>query len=290
MEKKKNLNSMQAKNLQVELNKGTGMNGLCAIYDATEEEIRSHIRRLYNQSKSKTNDIFAQLKKNDAKAARKQRKNSVNNDTIATAPVEETVAVEVQEETFEEAAPSLVKMQEQAKMLSDEVVDIEVAHESLRTRRSNLKVDMCELSNRLTKLRKQIVEIGTEYRIKAEEFNQIAGEMLTLSKEKALKIGKLDELNAQIARLQTIELFIYDDGNVVAENRSDIVLDDSGYEATYEELLRSDKDYLDLKKSQLMVLARVICIVNNLGCNASIELSFDDEAIELAYGLLSEVA
>lgn len=305
----KELRQLQARNLQIEINRGAGMDELCAIYGATREEIEERIRRLYNQSKSAANGILGKLAKNDERTRKKRKiqpsegKNRSAEETTAT---EEKSTTMIPRETvpiattadepvlntviLSEPALDLDEIQAQAKTLSDEVIELELKHENLRGQRLKLKDEIGELSTRLTKLRKQIVSIGEEYREKSERFNRAGEEMLSISEVKSLKIGKLDELNARIEQLCTVELFIYDDGSIVAENRPDIVLDTSGCEEVYDRLLHSSEDWLDLKKSQLMLLSRVICIVDNLGSVANLELSFDDEEIELAYGLFREAA
>ena len=306
----KELRQLQARNLQIEINRGAGMDELCAIYGATREEIEGHIRRLYNQSKSAANGILGKLAKNDGRARKKRKiqpsegKNRSAEEIIVTEeksaaaiPQEAmpTMAVTADEVTSDSTAANelvlnLDEARAQAKALSDEVIELELKHEGLRSQRLKLKDEIGELSTRLTKLRKQIVSIGEEYREKSERFNQAGEEMLSISEIKSLKIGKLDELNARIEQLCTVELFIYDDGSIVAENRPDINLSASGHEEVYDRLLHSNEDWLDLKKSQLMLLSRVICIVDNLGSVTNLELSFDDEEIELAYGLFRETA
>lgn len=263
---------MTSRDLQEALKRGAGMSDLCSRYDATSEDIESSVRRLYKQTETRADKILSRLDKNDKRAEKKQKRRDVEAQVL-----EETPAIR-----SSEVVPQLDAMKTQARNLSDDIIELELRHEELRNQRASLKREASGLSTELAKLRKQIVVIGDRYREKAQVFNTLGEEMLAISEAKMLKIGQLDELNARIEQMRIIELFIYNDGNIVAENRPDIELNEDGYQEIYCDLLRSDKDYLDLKKSQLLILAKIICIVNNLG-DVNLSLAFDDDSIEFAY-------
>lgn len=279
----KTLQNLQPRNIRDAQKRGLTIQMLCALYNCNEEQLHEHICKLYSQNNGVSEKIWKDFKSNQKYVKKHPRNILVEREKEK--PVEEEVQVEDVSEDTGEDVNKLETLKAKADEISNEVIGLENEHRQCEKRRQKIKENVKKHNHRLTEIRREVLNIASQFSEEAEEFNQLGKKMIENSGLRARKVEELDLIREAIRKLEAIQVFVYKSGEIVAN--IDGSINDAGYQQFYDELLHSDEDYLDLKKSQLQTLAKVLAITKNAG-DVLVEYAFDDQDVEFAFEVISQ--
>ena len=147
--------------------------------------------------------------------------------------------------------------------------------------RTKKEVKVVKKVSESEKIRQKLDELEKSYKPLHESFTSAGEEMKRLTAEKNGLVKEQEEIRAQIAQLEKVEIYVYDDETIVISGG--LVVDDSRYETLLTQLLRR-QDCRRMAIWELELLARTIAAVRRLEPEGKkLEVVFENSNIETVF-------
>lgn len=282
---------IRAKGIRYGIKHRMSVKDFCAKYDCTDEEFRRRLKVIY---KHEADEIYREI----CTAANKDRNRQESvqraaDDDLATAVV--VVETVVRDSPWQGPDPTCVqesvtdkieRLKVQESEQSSIVMNLENEHKGLANQRRGKIQELRKIQDDIDQLEAKFRKYAARYTRIVEESNEIAAEMNQISAKRREEKSALEEIRAQIRELETVILFVYDDGTIAPlDENLTVELDDTGFEAALSSLMQ-EKSCQDLRVKDIQIIARLSCIIKN--SKVQIETVFENEEIELACLMLRD--
>ena len=275
------MKNLDAKAVRVGAKNGMGVTDFCNKYGYTADVLFDRIRSFYRRNMHQANSIISQLQDNEAR-----QRARTETETDATPEAKTEVMPEIVIETID-AKPGddwRVELAETKKLESTqsrELMAIEAAYRSTVREHCDCLDEFRQIQTALEEIRNTFLDKCAEYEQVATRNNELVRKMQEEWEQKNQKAAELAATRERIATLTRVEVYIYRNGNIEAEN---VTLDDTGHDAEFQRLMMLD-DVAELRARDIRTLARFICIKRNLSQEAV--PVFEDEEVAAAYAAVA---
>lgn len=274
--------TLTRKQVRVGLKKGWGKEIFCQRYNCSETELEERIAQLYKYQK-KINEVLSELKINEKRFGQikqqlKTRKGTllVREDQNEDYSPEESVNGPIDAPVIN----NLDCLRAEEERLSREVIELENRHkEEAEKRRSRLK-EMRTIKEDIERLEADLQKKCLEFQEAVEHADSLAENMNAISDERRPKVERLQEVRAEIEERMAVSIAVYDSGEIAVLEAEEFIMDDSGYEEIYAQLL-SGEECSELRLKDVRVMARLLSIAKQSG--RRINLVCDHPEMEEAY-------
>ena len=297
------ISRLDAKGVLLGIKNGMTVDDFCTKYQCSSEELITRIHQIYSRSEKFAKKHIAAIIANE-KNARKTPNATEDAEADGAGLAEETPVelpevdwaeatneasaetnAETQDETCSETA--LERAEKEAEALSQEVMDIEVKwRKEFTPKHLEFIAELREINAEMKELIARYKKLCSRYESTVEKDNAVIQQMNELMSVRREKMSRLAEVRQRIVELKAVSLCIYDSGEIATLDERDIVLDDSGYLELYNELLERE-ECQELRLKDIRALARLICIVRNMGDISVSACVFDNDELEKVYQMLS---
>ena len=298
--------AMTSREFEAKIRTGMTVGDFCAEYGCSDEEFDARIRVIYTQER-KRKEISRKLKSNEKLKSRNGQSKKSTSPTPqakriakpapqAAADDEpkgiETSAERTEPEASKPAEPETIKPAEpettqptelevlmaKEEALSEEICQLEVDHKEAWNEHRKVADSIRSIFEHVEKLKAELKACVDDYQVKLGEARKYETEMTQKSADWRVKRAELDEVRARIAKLTAVSVFVYEDGNIEAE---DCKLNFDGWETRYSELLESDNEALEnLRKKDIRALAKIMSLADE---ERTFEFIFDNPTLEEVY-------
>jgi len=226
-----------------------------------EEALEKAMRREF-ASKGVDSMLSAMSKNEKRKKAPKEERRIVSEEAVksSNSPIEVLVK-EGTNDLSQNTENELEELQEYEETLSELICKYEIEYEQLRTLRKVELNELREIERKLRELQKQLTEIQKA----GDEIIRKLNCNLKDIRNKAADInglkGDLEAIRADIYDMQTITIWVYEDGEIQIESSKEIVVPTG--EEVFNSLLLEESNQ-DMTVKQIKQLAKVISLVNRL--------------------------
>lgn len=296
------ISAMTSREFEFKIRTGMTVDDFCDEYGCSNEEFDARIRIIYTQER-KRKEISRRLKSNEKLKSRKgQSKTKSTSPTPkakrAAKPAPqaatddepksiETSAEPTEPETTQPAEPEATQPTElevlmtKEKALSEEICKLEVDHKEAWSEHRKVADSIRSIFKQVEELKAKLKDCVDDYQVKLGEAHKYETEMTQKSADWRAKRAELDEIRARIAKLTAVSVFVYEDGNIEAE---DCKLNFDGWETRYSELLESDNETLEnLRKKDIRALAKIMSLTDK---ERTFEFIFDNPTLEEVYRIM----
>lgn len=252
-----------AKDVQFAIQRHISIESLCERYDCTEAEFNRRLRQLYKHS---TDDVISRIKKSADKAAKPAKKPD---------PIPEPAPTEVadDDETY------LLELRASEITLREEIYRLEIDYEDHAVVHRDCIRQIKAEKEEIDKLTSELEDHLARVKLIANQNNSEVATMNSLCAARRTKREDLENVQAQIAELTRVRLYVEADGNIRVKSSS-IEIDDTGSAELAAELF-ADQRYESYRVVAIRTAARVISVVSHLSIQA--EVDFADDEVGLVF-------
>ena len=208
-------------------------------------------------------------------------------ETEATTKAGAEAMVETEVETEAETELPLVEQLEQLKELeaqqSDDVIELEIKYEALRQKRHARKKELLAQDDELARLEKAIETVHERVNQLATECDDLGAQMNDVTDRRRILNEQLAETRQRIQKLATVGVGVYADGTIAPLDGHSIILDDTGHESVFDEILKHPA-CTDLRVREIRTLARMLQITMN--STVEVEMICDVPELETAFATI----
>lgn len=292
--------AMTSREFEAKIRTGMTVGDFCAEYGCSDEEFDARIRVIYTQER-KRKEISRKLKSNEKLKSRNKSTSPAPKAKRFAKPAPQAAAddepkgIETSAEPAEPTEPETVKPTEpeatqptelevlmaKEEALSEEICQLEVDHKEAWNEHRKVADSIRSIFEHVEKLKAELKACVDDYQVKLGEARKYETEMTQKSADWRVKRAELDEVRARIAKLTAVSVFVYEDGNIEAE---DCKLNFDGWETRYSELLESDNEALEnLRKKDIRALAKIMSLADK---ERTFEFIFDNPTLEEVYRIM----
>ena len=279
------------KDVRVGIKKGLTMKVFCEKYQCSEEELKARIEQLYSKDTKVAKKCLDEIMAN-GKKPKKQPKPIAEEVTIQVEAEEipetsgfesTTELVNADETSTDTEINKLEVLKDLEESVSQEVIDLESSNKALVREYHICKTKLDECNKKLDEITEEYLACNKVFNETIEEAEKIEQQRSELKKQWGVKRKVLGDIRAEIERLSTIGIDVYNSGEIAPTEGCEVELDDSGWEGLRESLLTSEYCQ-DLRLRDIGVLARLLKINEHAG--GKITLLCDRSEIENAFKAL----
>ncbi len=266
---------MTQHDIKICIKRNLGFEQICAKYQCSKDELEKAIHNLYEGRNADKiiKDIY-QNTKNINKAIRKTTKSKQEMRVL------EESHLTPQEECKEQISPSpLEQLKAKEATLSNVIIQLESQHKTLvRKHRSNI-AELRNFYERMSAIKRQFEEINSQYEKLMVDNNRLVDQINGITERRHEELIALQNIRAQIQRLETIPICVYADGRIEALDNTEITLDDTGNESLYQKIIQQESvQYQDLCLRDLKTVSRLYAIIKN--SSHKFEFLFENRTLE----------
>lgn len=304
------ISAMTSREFEFKIRTGMTVDDFCDEYGCSNEEFDARIRIIYTQER-KRKEISRRLKSNEklksrkgqsktkstsptpkAKRAAKPAPQAATDDEpksieASAEPTEPETTQPTEPEATQPTEPEATQPTELEVLmtkegtLSGEICKLEVDHKEAWSEHRKVADSIRSIFKRVGELKAELKACVDDYEVKLGEARKYETEMAQKSADWRAKRAELDEIRARIAKLTAVSVFVYEDGNIEAE---DCKLNFDGWETRYSELLESDNETLEnLRKKDIRALAKIMSLTDK---ERTFEFIFDNPTLEEVYRIM----
>lgn len=273
----KNLAALDAYSIRKALREGVDLFSLSQEYGASEEAIVSKIKKIFAYD---AEEIIKSLKKpkNKSKGGsrRPQTAKTKGKDVsqFANTASEETVNDVSTKTELEQAQEELEIIQSRLTTIEQDLAQERDVMAQMISRSRNRE-------KRIQSLTQQLTELQEQQKAYWEDMKCVTDKISNLENEQCDKSAEKQKLEMRISELSVREICVFSNELQGADG-----LDESGADELYDLFIKNDAPELDLRKTQLRVLSRVMAIKNNT-TNCKVVFIFDESELEVAFNFIS---
>ncbi len=271
---------LDAKAVRIGVKNGMGVTDLCDKYGYTAEVLFDRIHSFYRRNMHQANSIIGQLQDNEA---RQRARAEAETDTpeVKTEVMSEIVIETIDAKPDDDWRVELAETKKLESTQSRELMAIEAAYRSTVREHCDCLDEFRQIQTALEEIRNTFLDKCAEYEQVATRNNELVRKMQEEWEQKNQKAAELAATRERIVALTKVEIYIYRNGNIEAEN---VTLDDSGHDAEFQRLMVLDT-VAELRARDIKTLARFICIKRNL--SQEVVPVFEDEEVAAAYAAVA---
>ena len=274
---------LDAKAVRVGVKNGMGVTDFCNKYSYTADVLFDRIRSFYRRNMHQASAIIDQLQDNEARQrARAEAEASATSEAeVEVASEPEIVIATIDTKPENNWHTELAEAERLEKAQSRELMAIEAAYRSTVREHCDCLDEFRQIQTALEEIRNTFLDKCAEYEQVATRNNELVRKMQEEWEQKNQKAAELATTRERIVALTKVEIYIYRNGNIEAEN---VTLDDSGHDAEFQRLMVLDT-VAELRARDIKTLARFICIKRNL--KQEVVPVFEDEEVAAAYAAVA---
>ena len=292
------ISRLDAKGVLLGIKNGMTVDDFCTKYQCSSEELITRIHQIYNRSEKIAKKHIAAIIANEKNA--RKTPNATEDAEADGAGLAEETPVEMPEVNWAEepaeasetqgvagSETALEQAEKEAEALSQEIMDIEVKwRRDYTPKHLDFISELREINSEMKELITRYKKLCSRYESVVNRDNEVIQQMNELMADRREKVAQLAEIRQRIVELKAVSLCVYASGEIATLEERDIVLDDSGYLELYNELLERE-ECQELRLKDIKALARLLCIVKNLGDITVSACMFDNDELDKAYKVLS---
>ncbi|MDO4752626.1 MAG: hypothetical protein Q4A36_00060 [Candidatus Saccharibacteria bacterium] len=212
--------------------------------------------------------MLREIRQNEKNRRPKRKQPSVSITTSSNNEVVETKEVNTLE---------ALKIQEAS--LSNQIIDLESQHKELAGQRRGYLLKLRKIQQKVDEICHELEEMQTAYEKMAVVNNDVVGQMNQISRDRAQKLAELTTVRAEIARLETTTIAVYEDCGVEIVEGKEIAIDPEIDGLAHRLIEMEICENLTIK--QIRTLAKIITISRSTA--SKVEFIFDNSSLEAAF-------
>lgn len=271
----KNLALLDAYGIRKALREGVDLLSLSQEYGASEEAIVSKVKKIFAYD---AEEIIKSLKKPKNKS-----KGGSRRPQMAKTKGKDVSVNTVSEETVNDVSmkTELEQAQEELEMIQSRLTTIEQDLAQERDVMAQMISGSREREKQIQSLTQQLNNLQEQQKAYWKDMECTTSKISELENEHRAKSAEKQKLEARISELSIREICVFSNELQGADG-----LDESGADELYDLFIKNDAPELDLRKTQLRVLSRVMAIKNNT-TNCKVVFIFDESELEVAFDFIS---
>ena len=274
---KTGVHQLSAKMLRELIKRGFTFDDFCQRYYCNRSDLEARIRTLLRNDKTANeaiNEIVFNTKKKSNKG--KTEKSAKESPEIVEQPVDESQLTDEAKPLSDEERLKVLNQQkqnllEQSKEAASRYADADRGYGKCCNRLSELEGQINELKARLLSCEAEKAETLKK---QAEFFEA----RQSAKKERDAIAAEITNVDQEISKLTTVQLFAYEDGRIEAINAPDFVINKEGADK-YFDLLSHDPRLNNFLVKEVKLLACAMAIRKNAEGVRQIAVTFDNEGL-----------
>ena len=263
-------------------------------YDLDRDELENRIRILYKNNKDDADEIIKAISKNEKKHAKETptEYKGMPIEAFKEMSFDEFLEFEKQKKLEEtqktDVEIEVANLEDEISKLSDEIITKESEHKKWRERHREHLNQIGSLDDKLAKIESELKEIKQKYDSIIGLDNDAVERANRALDEKHELEAVIEERRQKLKSLKAVTICAYEDGTINPLDESvNIVLDDSGHDELYAELITKE-ECEDLRVKDIKTLARLIKIAEHSACD--LEIVTDNAEIEKVFSSLTKAS
>ncbi len=273
----KNLAALDAYSIRKALREGVDLFSLSQEYGASEEAIVGKVKKIFVYE---AEEIIKSLKKpkNKIKGGSRRSQAKMKGEDIsqcANTVLDETVNNVSTKTELEQA-------QEELEMIQSRLTTIEQDLTRERDVMAQMIARSRERERQIQSLTQQLNNLQEQQKAYWKDMECTTSKISELENEQRDKSAEKQKLETRISELSIREICVFSNELQGADG-----LDESGADELYDLFIKNDAPELDLRKTQLRVLSRVMAIKKN-ATSCKVVFIFDESELEVAFDFISK--
>jgi hypothetical protein len=300
--KTKPLSGMDSRALKLGIRNGKTVEEFCLEHNCTAEEFDAAVKKLYPQDSSRAKiirDLAKNSKKKDKKAAAAAASGSdsatdeaeIAAEIMPEAADESTSDVDAEQETAqaeatantgatEEADNDLEKLRALEEESTERILAIENKHKAEFQKHAAHGKAIDGIYAQIGEIQKTLAELTEQYQQELAGARQCAVNMTAATAEWNAERAHRETIRSAIAKASKLTILVYSNGEFEEMNGRAIVTD--GSDELYAEL-RDDPRFEEMRIKDIKILSKVLAAEKNLQNLMTVEFSFENSEVEIAY-------